>query len=45
MRTYTGLQRDKDAVTVALELNKLYPDDPEILTTRAASTEITPFSR
>jgi tetratricopeptide (TPR) repeat protein len=31
MRTYTGLQRDKDAVTVALELNKLYPDDPEIL--------------
>ena len=31
MRTYTGLQRDKDAVTVALELNKSYPDDPEIL--------------
>jgi tetratricopeptide (TPR) repeat protein len=31
MRTYTGLQRDKDAVTVALELNKVYPDDPEIL--------------
>jgi tetratricopeptide (TPR) repeat protein len=31
IRTYTGLQRDKDAVTVALELNKLYPDDPEIL--------------
>jgi tetratricopeptide (TPR) repeat protein len=31
MRTYTGLQRDKDAVTVALELNRLYPDDPEIL--------------
>jgi tetratricopeptide (TPR) repeat protein len=31
MRTYTGLQRDKDAVTVALELNKAYPDDPEIL--------------
>ena len=31
MRTYTGLQRDNDAVTVALELNKLYPDDPEIL--------------
>jgi tetratricopeptide (TPR) repeat protein len=31
MRTYTGLQRDKDAVTAALELNKLYPDDPEIL--------------
>src|SRR3984893_4631264 len=31
MRTYTGLQRDKDAVTVALELNNVYPDDPEIL--------------
>ena len=31
MRTYTGLQRDKDAVVVALELNKSYPDDPEIL--------------
>jgi tetratricopeptide (TPR) repeat protein len=31
MRTYTGLERDKDAVTVALELNRLYPDDPEIL--------------
>jgi tetratricopeptide (TPR) repeat protein len=31
MRTYTGLQRDGDAVTVALELNRLYPNDPEIL--------------
>jgi tetratricopeptide (TPR) repeat protein len=31
MRTYTGLQRDNDAVTVALELNRVYPDDPEIL--------------
>jgi tetratricopeptide (TPR) repeat protein len=31
MRTYTGLQRDQDAVTVALELNRLYPNDPEIL--------------
>jgi len=31
MRTYTGLQRDKDAVTVALDLNRMYPDDPEIL--------------
>jgi tetratricopeptide (TPR) repeat protein len=31
MRTYTGLQRDSDAVKVALELNRLYPDDPEIL--------------
>jgi tetratricopeptide (TPR) repeat protein len=29
--TYTGLQRDRDAVTVALELNRLYPNDPEIL--------------
>ena len=31
MRTYTGLQRDADAVTVAVELERLYPDDPEIL--------------
>jgi tetratricopeptide (TPR) repeat protein len=31
MRTYTGLQRDRDAVTIALELNRLFPNDPEIL--------------
>jgi predicted Zn-dependent protease len=31
MRAYTGLQRDRDAVTIALELNRLYPNDPEIL--------------
>src|SRR5258708_17480431 len=31
MRTYTGLQRDKYAVAVALELNRVDPDDPEIL--------------
>lgn len=31
MRVYTGLRRDTDAVNVALELNRLYPDDPEIL--------------
>jgi tetratricopeptide (TPR) repeat protein len=30
-RTYTGLGRDEKAVEVALELNKLYPDDPEVL--------------
>jgi len=30
-RAYTGLHRDSDAVQVALELNRLYPDDPEIL--------------
>ena len=30
-RAYTGLQRDSKAVEVALELNRLYPDDPEIL--------------
>ena len=30
-RTYTGLKRDSKAVEVALELNRLYPDDPEIL--------------
>jgi tetratricopeptide (TPR) repeat protein len=31
LRTYTGLSRDADAVETALTLNKLYPDDPEIL--------------
>ena len=31
LRAYTGLHRDTDAVNVALELNRLYPDDPEIL--------------
>jgi tetratricopeptide (TPR) repeat protein len=31
MRSYTGLQRDQDAVKVALELDQLYPNDPEIL--------------
>lgn len=30
-RAYTGLQRDRNAVEVALELNRLYPDDPEVL--------------
>jgi tetratricopeptide (TPR) repeat protein len=31
LRAYTGLGRDADAVETALALNKLYPDDPEIL--------------
>jgi tetratricopeptide (TPR) repeat protein len=31
LRAYTGLSRDADAVETALALNKLYPDDPEIL--------------
>jgi tetratricopeptide (TPR) repeat protein len=31
MRVYTGLHRDGDAVSVALDLTRLYPDDPEIL--------------
>jgi tetratricopeptide (TPR) repeat protein len=31
VRAYTGLQRDTRAVEVALELNRLYPDDPEVL--------------
>ena len=31
LRAYTGLSRDPDAVETALTLNKLYPDDPEIL--------------
>ena len=30
-RAYSGLRRDDKAVEVALELNRLYPDDPEIL--------------
>ena len=30
-RAYTGLHRDGKAVEVALELSRLYPDDPEIL--------------
>jgi tetratricopeptide (TPR) repeat protein len=31
LRVYTGLGRDADAVEAALALNRLYPDDPEIL--------------
>ncbi|HTW78536.1 MAG TPA: tetratricopeptide repeat protein [Terracidiphilus sp.] len=31
LRAYTGLGRDPDAVETALALNKLYPDDPEVL--------------
>ncbi len=31
LRAYTGLNRDSDAVKTALELNRLYPDDPEVL--------------
>jgi tetratricopeptide (TPR) repeat protein len=30
-RTYTGLSRDAKAAEVALELSRLYPDDPEVL--------------
>jgi tetratricopeptide (TPR) repeat protein len=30
-RVYTGLQRDREAVQVALELSRLYPEDPEVL--------------
>jgi tetratricopeptide (TPR) repeat protein len=30
-RAYTGLGRDREAVEVALELNRRYPTDPEIL--------------
>jgi len=30
-RAYTGIRRDSKAVEVAMELNILYPDDPEIL--------------
>ena len=31
LRAYTNLNRDPEAVTTALTLNKLYPDDPEVL--------------
>lgn len=31
IRAYTGLQRDSKAVETALELNRLFPNDPEIL--------------
>ena len=31
LRAYAGLRRDSKAVEVALELNRLYPDDPEVL--------------
>jgi tetratricopeptide (TPR) repeat protein len=30
-RSYTDMGRDADAVAVALELSRLYPDDPEVL--------------
>jgi len=30
-RAYTGLHRDYQAVEVALELSRLYPEDPEVL--------------
>ena len=30
-RAYIGLKRDSQAVAVAMELNRLYPNDPEIL--------------
>ena len=30
-RAYTGLERDDKAVEAALELGRLYPDDPEVL--------------
>ncbi len=31
LRAYTGLRRDSKAVEVALELNRAYPNDPEVL--------------
>lgn len=31
LRAYSGMGRNADAVTTALELNKLYPDDAEVL--------------
>jgi predicted Zn-dependent protease len=31
LRAYTGLHRDADAVSVALDLNRIFPNDPEVL--------------
>jgi tetratricopeptide (TPR) repeat protein len=31
LRAYTGLGKDAEAVTTSVELNKLYPDDPEVI--------------
>ncbi len=31
LRVYAALQRDSDAVEIALALNRYYPDDPEVL--------------
>ncbi|HWA96714.1 MAG TPA: tetratricopeptide repeat protein [Terracidiphilus sp.] len=31
LRAYTNLGRDADAVRTALDLNKIFPDDPEVL--------------
>lgn len=31
LRVYTNLERDSDAVEISLALNRLYPDDPEVL--------------
>jgi predicted Zn-dependent protease len=31
LRAYTNLGRDAESVEVALQLNRLYPDDPEVL--------------
>ena len=31
LRAYSGLQRDSMAVELALELNRMYPNDPEVL--------------
>ena len=31
VRAYTAMQRDNKAVEVGLQLNRLYPDDPEVL--------------
>jgi tetratricopeptide (TPR) repeat protein len=31
LRAYTNLGRDNDAVQTSLELNRIYPDDPEVL--------------
>ena len=30
-RSYTGLGRDREAVETALQMSRLYPDDPEVL--------------
>ena len=44
-RTYTGLRRDAEAAQIALELNRLYPNDAGILYYPGLLLEIMPILR